>query len=221
MTMRRLVLFLFAGFACLASAYAEPVHAPSNDADVAAGWAAYRSADHAGALSHYRKAAARNERVAQFNLAVMLLAGEGEPADPVAGVVWLRRSAELGFARAQHALGLLHERGLHVVRSLPQATGWFERAAEQGFREAQVSLGTQYFLGRGAALDYREAARWYERAAEQGDEASAYIVASLYERGEGVAQDRVRAFYWYSRAASGGDPAAIIKARELREQLSR
>jgi uncharacterized protein len=160
------------------------------------------------------RAAGRNERVAQFNLAVMLLAGEGGPADPVEGVSWLRKSADLGFARAQYALALLYERGEHVDRSLPQATNWFQRAAEQGHLDAQVSMGTQYFLGR-------EAARWYERAAEQGDEGSAYIVASLYEKGEGVAQDRVRAFYWYSRAAAGGDPAAVYKAREMRDLLSR
>src|SRR5512137_675995 len=173
--MRRRALTLF--LALLGAAFlaqAEPARVvPADDPDVAAGWIAYGAGRHEEAIERYRKAAARNERVAQFNLAVMLLAGEGGPADPVEGVRWLRKSADLGLARAQYALGLLYERGEHVKRSLTEATAWFLRAAEGGYRDAQVSVGTQYFLGRGAARDYREAARWYERAAEQGDEGSA------------------------------------------------
>ena len=125
----------------------------------------------------------------------------------------LKKSAESGFARAQHALGLLHERGAGVPRSLVDATAWFRKAAEQGYRDAQVSLATQYFLGRGAPRDYAEAARWYERAAEQGDEGAAYIVASQYETGNGVETDTMRAFYWYSIAAASGDAVAALKAQ--------
>ena len=139
----------------------------------------------------------------------------------MAGIGWLRKSAERGFARAQFALALLHEKGEHVARSQDEATAWYRKAAEQNHLEAQVGLATQYFLGRGAPRDYTLAAQWYERAAEQGDEASAYIVASLYEKGEGVAQNNQLAWYWYSRAANGGEPAAIMKAREMRDKLPR
>ena len=152
---------------------------------------------------------------------VMLLGGEGGRLDRVAGVLSAKKSAASGFARAQHALGLLHERGDGVPRSLVDATAWFRKAAEQGYRDAQVSLATQYFLGRGAPRDYAEAARWYERAAEQGDEGAAYIVASQYETGNGVETDTMRAFYWYSIAAASGDAVAALKAREMRERLNR
>ena len=114
---------------------------PDEDLDVAAGWSAYRANDPARALTHYRKAAERNNRVAQFNLAVMLLAGEGGPADAVTGVDWLRKSAERGFSRAQFALALLYERGEHVIKSQEEATMWFRRAADQNHLEAQVGLG--------------------------------------------------------------------------------
>jgi TPR repeat protein len=102
---------------------------PDADADVTAGWAAYRAMDFSQALVHYRRAAERNQRVAQFNLAVMLLGGEGTAADPVSGVAWLRKSADLGFAQAQFALALLYERGEHLARSQSEATAWFHRAA--------------------------------------------------------------------------------------------
>jgi TPR repeat protein len=194
---------------------------PDSDTALVQGFAAYEAGDRTRARQLYSHAAGRGQRVAQFNLAVMLIGGEGGPADPVAGLEWLRKSAGGGFARAQYALGLLYESGDGVARSLADATAWFRKAAEQGYRDAQVSLATQYFLGRGAARDYAEAARWYERAAEQGDTGAAYIVASCYEHGHGVEADALRAFYWYSIAAAAGDPVAQIKAREVRAKLSR
>ena len=133
--------------------------APDDDADVAAGWNAYRANDPARALAYYRKAADRNNRVAQFNLAIMLMSGEGVTADPVTGVSWLRKSAERGFARAQFALALLYENGEYVQRSQEEATLWFRKAAEQNYREAQMALATQYFLGRGAPRDFKQAAQ--------------------------------------------------------------
>ncbi|HTN48627.1 MAG TPA: tetratricopeptide repeat protein [Burkholderiaceae bacterium] len=217
-------LLLLAGIALLAAGAqaARMQVVPDGDAELAEGYAAYQAGDRARALQLFRKGAERNHRVAQFNLAVMLLGGEGGGSpDPAGGLQWLRRSADGGFARAQYALGLLYERGELVQRSLPDATAWFRKAAEQGYRDAQVSLATQYFLGRGAPLDYAEAARWYERAAEQGDEGAAYIIASQYETGNGVQADTMRAFYWYSIAAAGGDLVAAMKAREMRERLNR
>ena len=174
-------LWLAFALACGSAGASRPQIVPDDDIDVAAGWNAYRANDQARALTHYRRAADRNNRVAQFNLAIMLLAGEGTTADPWSGVAWLRKSAELGFARAQFALALLYEKGEHVTRSQDEATAWFRKAAEQNHLEAQIGLATQYFLGRGVSRDFKQAAQWYERAADQGDEASAYIVASLYE----------------------------------------
>jgi TPR repeat protein len=193
---------------------------PDDDVELARGFAAYESGDLAGARKLFTLAAERNQRVAQFNLAVMLFAGEGGAVDAAAGVQWLQKSAHAGFARAQYALGLLHEHGGPVPRSLTETTVWFRRAAEQGYRDAQVGLATQYFLGRGAPRDLAEAARWYERAAEQGDTGAAYIIASQYEKGDGVAIDMLRAFYWYSVAAGSGDPVAALKAREVRAKLN-
>ena len=100
-------LWLALALACSSAAAGQLQIVPDEDSDVAAGWSAYRANDPARALAHYRKAAERNNRVAQFNLAVMLLGGEGAVADPVAGVGWLRKSAERGFSRAQFALALL------------------------------------------------------------------------------------------------------------------
>lgn len=217
---RKVLTGLLVGAVLLPAQAARLQIVPADDVELGQGFAAYQAGDLARAQRLFRSAAEREQRVGQFNLAVMLINGEGGPADPAAGVSWLKKSAVGGFARAQHALGLLYERGDLVPLSLSEATDWFRKAAEQGYRDAQVSLATQYFLGRGAPRDYAQAALWYERAAELGDQAAAYIVASQYENGDGVARDELRAFYWYSIAAAGGDPVAVYKARELREKLA-
>ncbi|MCX8114594.1 MAG: sel1 repeat family protein, partial [Burkholderiaceae bacterium] len=145
-TLALLALLLAAGVAIAANG----LQPAADDVDLANGWAAYQAMDYAKALALYRKAAERGQRVAQFNLAVMLITGEGAPADPKQGIAWLRKSADNGMARAQYSLGVFYERGEHVPRSLAEATAWFLKAAEQGWRDAQVSVATQYFLGRGA-----------------------------------------------------------------------
>ena len=54
---------------------------PDKDSDLAQGFAAYERGEHARALQLFRQAAERNQRVAQFNLAVMLLGGQGGQPD--------------------------------------------------------------------------------------------------------------------------------------------
>ena len=162
---------------------------PAVDPDAARGWAAYTAADYGTALAHYRKAAAREQPLAQYNLAVMLVQGLGTEARPQEGIGWLRKAAEHGLPQAQHSLAEFHERGAHVAKSAAEAVHWYRKAAEQGLADAQVGLATQYFVGRGALpQDYAEATRWYERAAEQGHGGACYVVASMYEHGNGVAK---------------------------------
>ena len=123
---------------------------PSTDA----GWQAYRGGDYAAARMIYEQAAAKGDRLAEFNLAIMLLRGEGGSANVEQGVTWLRKAAEAGFPEAQYSLGLLYESGTGVPRSLTSATEWWEKAASQGHSGAQVQVATQYFLGRGAPKDW-------------------------------------------------------------------
>ena len=93
--------------------------APAQAADP--GWRAYERGDYAAARSLYDTAARAGDRLAQYNLAMMLVRGEGGPADTVAGVEWLTKSAEAGMAQAQYNLGLLYESGVGVPRSLATA----------------------------------------------------------------------------------------------------
>jgi TPR repeat protein len=175
---------------------------PSIAAAATAGWLAYQRGDFAAARAAYEHDAQLGDRLAQFNLATMLLRGEGGAVDPGKGVDWLRKAAEAGMPQAQYSLGLLYESGTGVARSLTTATEWWERAAQQGHVDAQVQLGTQYFLGRGAPKDWTLAAKWYEAAAENGD-----------------APDLKRALGWYLQAARQGDAGAALQADDVARRL--
>src|SRR5512134_1144378 len=95
-----LPVLLAALVAVAGSAGAQLRPVPDDDPDLASGWAAYQVRDLTAALAYFRTAAERDQRVAQFNLAVMLISGEGVAADPELGLVWLRRAAGNGMARA-------------------------------------------------------------------------------------------------------------------------
>jgi len=90
---------------------------PGADVDVGRGWSAYAKGDLPQALRAYRQAAERGDPLGQFNLAVMLIGGEGTAPDPRQGVDWLKRAAERGLARAQFSLAVFYERGQYVPRS--------------------------------------------------------------------------------------------------------
>jgi uncharacterized protein len=232
MTVRILRLSILAAVACAATLAAPAVFAaaplggdqlqigPGGDEELAAAWAAYEAGDKAKARARYLAAAEHKNRLAQFNLAVMLVAGEGGDPDPRQGLDWLRQAANGGLARAQYSLAQFYERGELVDRSLTEATAWYRKSAEGGWRDAQVSLATQYFLGRGAPLDMAEAARWYEKAADQGDIGAQYIIASMYEKGDGVRLNLERAVFWYHLAAEQGDEVARLKVGEVMGKIN-
>jgi TPR repeat protein len=221
--MRRLLLpLLFASTVAFAANDRLQI-GPSNDAELAGAWAAYQAGEMTKARERYLAAAKHQNRLAQFNLAVMLVAGLGGEPDPQQGLDWLRKAADgkAGLPRAQYSLAQFYERGELVERSLTEATAWYRKAAEGGWRDAQVNLATQYFLGRGAPKDYAEAARWYEKAADQGDVGAQYIIASMYENGDGVAVNLERAIFWYHAAAEQGDIVARDKLPGLMDRLNK
>ena len=183
------------------------------------GWKAYARGDYATARANYERNAQAGDTLAQFNLAMMLIRGEGGGEDLSAGVAWLRKAGDAGMAQAQYKLGLLYEDGIGIPRSLEAATAWWTKAAAQGQVDAQVQLATQYLLGRGAPKDIVQAAKWYEAAALNGDAGAQYIIASFYEHGDGVTRDLKRAHYWYLLAAQQGDVGAALQAKDIERRL--
>jgi TPR repeat protein len=126
----------------------------------------------------------------------------------VAADIW-RPLARVGSVRAQHALGVLHDRGSGETGSKPtRAARWYRRAAAQGHRDAQTNLGRLYATGRGVTERPSKAADLWRRAARHGHAVAQYNLALAYRQGRGVAADRRRAARWLRRAAAQDLPQA-------------
>ena len=112
--------------------------------------------DRALALTHFQKAAERGHSWSQFNLGDMLL----RAGDRVSALVWLRRAARQGNAKAMNILGMACEQGWEQPASASAALGWYHEAAKRGDFRAQFNVAT--ILLQSGRID--EAAIWFSAA---------------------------------------------------------
>lgn len=182
----------------------------------------YNAGNFDGALKAFRVAAEHGNRLAQFDYAMMLLNGEGGPANADEGRKWLHKAAEANMSHAQYVFGKMYDDGDFVARDAREAHRWFLKAARQGHVQAELALANQFLDGRGTVRDNRQAFYWYEKAAKGGDATAQYVAGSFYERGgDGVTRNLNVARAYYAAAAAQGDPAARLKFKELSLQLQR
>ena len=180
----------------------------------------YNAGNFPVARSEFLAQADKGDRLAEFNYAMMLLNGEGGPADLDTSMVWLKKAAVAGMSHAQYAYGRLFDDGQEVPVDAVEAHRWYLLAAKQGHVLAELALANQFFIGRGAAQDDVQALKWYKAAAKGGDMTAQYVVGSYYEYGRGGEQVNLNiARFWYAQAGAQGDPAGLGKFRELSQAL--
>ena len=160
------------------------------------------------AFEWFKKAAEQGEAVAQFNVGVLYLNGEGVEKDAKVAFEWFKKAAEHGYAVAQSNVGVFYLNGEVVEKDAKEAFEWFKKAAEQGDAGGQNNLGTCYYFGVGVEKDVKEAFEWLKRAAEQGEAGAQFNVGVFYLNGEVVEKDAKVAFEWFKKAAEQGDSKA-------------
>ena len=150
--------------------------------------------------------------------------GRGVPQDYATALIWYRKAADQGNARAESNLGVMYHSGLGVPRDDAVAAIWYRKAADQDYARAQsdlrkaadrgnaaaqFNLGVVYANGQGVARDDREAARLYKLAADQGNEWAQCSLGVFYEQGRGgLPKDDREAARLYKLAADQGNPQA-------------
>ncbi len=169
-----------------------------------------------------------------YHLGVLYEAGHSVERNLKQARSWYKKAAELGDARAQHALACNFE-----SPASEQAVSWLRKAAVQGYVQSQCALAELQFLGVGVEQDSLAALAWYSKAAEQDDvqaqfalvrmftdhaenlastammraaaggQAEAqYAMGERYRLGAGVAQNWYEASRWYEKAAEQGNAMA-------------
>lgn len=119
-------------------------------------------------LAALRHRAHQGEAVAQVELGLRYLTGQGLDPDEQQALAWMARAAAQGHPIAQYQLGSFYtlER---PTRDDQKASAWLQKAAVQGYAPAQFSLGVLYALGRGVPQNQPHAYAWLNLAAAQGD----------------------------------------------------
>ena len=111
-------------FICLLMAFAGAISAqdrlpyPDFDPDLAQAWPAWLVGDDVAARRHFQAAAQRGHPLGQYNLAMMMLHGEGGPCHPAEATALLRKAADGGVGLAREALGQLKVRANSKVACL-------------------------------------------------------------------------------------------------------
>ncbi|MFN7098504.1 MAG: tetratricopeptide repeat protein, partial [Gammaproteobacteria bacterium] len=73
-----------------------------------------------------------DDPLVHYNLGIMYANGRGVEKDYGEAARWYRKSAEQGFAQAQHSLGWMYENGHGVEKDEAKAVKWYRKSAEQG-----------------------------------------------------------------------------------------
>ena len=155
-------------------------------------------------LELLRSASEQGHFVAQNDLGVMLMRGQGCPGaepDLVAAEYWFNAAAEQGFHRAMLSMGFLcAERGQPA-----EALEWLQRAAEQrADPEVMFSLGMCYRDGRlTAEKDLVKAREYLEGAATMGHPRAQLAMGQLVEA-------EAEREMWLMRSAEQGNSQAML-----------
>ncbi|HBP21902.1 MAG TPA: hypothetical protein DEA08_29475 [Planctomycetes bacterium] len=144
-----------------------------------------------------------------------LIFGRGLPANPGAGIQWLRFGVQ---AKHPLALGVLAEcvrNGRGVQKDAAKARALHQEALKRGYGESAFWLGTMLFQGEGGPADPEGAARLFDQLARRGHPVAMAWLGDLYRSGKGVPQDLRRAAALYQQSAKRG----YAKAQQMLESL--
>lgn len=176
--------------------------------------------DAAKVIEWWGKAAAQEHRMAQHNLALLLIERGGEQnLRDAAG--WLTHAAEAGFVPSQYTLAKIYASGIAVERDDARALALFERAGEAGFVKAQYNLGKIYRDGIGVEADPAVSFEWFNKAARQGYAKAQERLATRFALGDGVGRDVTEALKWAILAARQGYASAQDILDDLRKSMSK
>ena len=157
------------------------------------------------AINWVRKAAEQKYPAALFNLASLLEAGRGVPADQKEALRLYRESAEANYFPAQRELASRYSEGKGgLTRNDAEAIRWLMAAAEGGDPVAQTDLASRYAEGSGVEKDGRRAIFWYSKAAAQEFAPAQHVLGNMHLKGLGMAQNDEVAVRWFRKAADQG-----------------
>jgi hypothetical protein len=128
-------------------------------------------------------------------------------------MIFISEAANMGYAKAEAALGADFAAGAGVPTDLVKARYWLQKAADQGDGPSQVELGEFYELAEGGPPDIAKAIHYYELSAALHSPRAERDLGIAYELGDGVAHDRAKAIALLRRSAADNRRLGFSPAR--------
>ena len=123
--------------------------------------------------------------VAQYNLGLCYLKGEGTDKNEKEALRWFRTASGKGIVEADYMMGYCYEYGIEVEPNQQIAFNYYRKAANADLPEAQGAVGLCYMQGIGVEKNEREGFKWLMKAAQQGIPYAQGLIGSCYENGTG------------------------------------
>lgn len=192
------------------------------EAGFSEGLTAYEISDFSAALIEFRGVSRKGGDLrANYMLGHMYQHGHGVAKNNNIAMGYFRIAADLGHAKSQYRLGLMHQKGF----DLP--------TVEELVRSVETGIGPVGLTRKGRAgnfntnlgLSYAEAERWYLLAANQGLVEAQYNLGLMYASGGGIQQNYAIAYFWWSLAKESGNQRAgeklgVLKIRMTQDEFS-
>jgi len=159
--------------------------------------------------------------ISQYHLSTLYGEGRGGvDEDKFAAAVLLKKSAEQGYARAQHKFGNAYFSGHGVPEDDEKALFWYTAAAVQKSSFSAYTVGRMLESSIGAQRNDVAIAHWYRLAAadsyEQLPDAGDRLATLLWAGGKGVPKDEAAALRFWGLAAEQGHAAAASSLQKFR-----
>jgi TPR repeat protein len=138
--------------------------------------------DFAASLECHKRAAAKGNADALFELYVLYGNGDGVEADPDAAHEWLVKAADKGQFRALYNVAAGYATGNGFPKDPARAIEYYERSAGAGNARAAATLGVMCLTGEGLEADPKRAARWFDEAEELGFDVDEWLDAIGVDR---------------------------------------
>lgn len=148
------------------------------------------------AQKYYIDAAKKGNAIAQYVLGKEFLKSRHSRSRKL-GLIWLKKSAEQEYPRAQYFLGNIYLNGKHAGRDKARAIDFWAKAAENGYVPAMLALGKLAFKQK----EYRVAKSWFEKGAKAHSPSSMLALSELYLDKDAPFYDSKSAFIWTLKAA--------------------
>ena len=120
--------------------------------------------------------------LAQHELGLRFLLGEGVPADTSQAVFWIKKAADQNLTSAKYNYAILLINGIGIQWDPFKAFTLFQSAASDGMVQAQYVVGILYTDNLTVKRDYNLAYYWIKKAADNDYDPAKDIVTKLEPR---------------------------------------